>query len=136
MISRRNLLTALGYLGIGNLCLGRTSLSPKAGLSKEKEYLPPHCQALSLVWDTQVKLIRSLETQYAKAQQAKRKEYITAESRWWFDAEERRWEVSRVTEPGTLDTTHSFYVYYLINGKTFASWGVNTEKKIVNLMEV
>jgi hypothetical protein len=104
-------------------------------LSEEKVYLPPHCQALSLVWETQAKLIRKLEIQYAKAEQAKRKEYVSPESRWWFDTEERRWEVARAGAPGILDTTHSFYVHYLINDKAFASWGVNTENRTVALMK-
>ncbi len=135
MISRRHLLSTLGYLGIGTFLFKNTFAQNKAkSPPEEKDDLPPHCEALFLVWSSQQKLIREVETQHAKAEQSKRKEYVSAESRWWFDAEERNWEVCRPCEPGGIDTTHSFVVSYLINGKTVAQWSVDTQEKQVDVV--
>ena len=137
MISRRHLLSTLGYLGIGGFLFKDASAQNKAksSPSEEKDELPPHCEALSLVWSSQQKFIREVETQYAKSEQSKRKEYVSAESRWWFDAEERNWEVTRQGEPGSLDTTHWFNVYYCIKGKTVAQWFVDTEEKRIDIVK-
>ena len=138
MISRRHLISTLGFLGIGSFLFNGTSaqtIAKQQSRTEEKDELPPHCEALSLVWNSQQKLIREVETQHAKTEQAKRKEYISAESRWWFDAEERNWEATRQGEPGTLDTTHIFNVYYSIKGKVVAQWFVNTEEKRVDVVK-
>ena len=135
MISRRHLLSTLGYLGIGSFLFKNTYAQSKikSSSSEEQKELPPHCEALSLVWNSQQKLIREVETQYAKAEQAKQKEYVSAESRWWFDTEKRSWEVNRPTPPGGIDTTHDFVVSYLIDGKVVAKWFVGTSDKQIVL---
>lgn len=137
MNSRRHLLSTLGFLGIGSFLFKKASAqsNSKQSRTEEKVELPPHCEALPLVWNSQQKLIREVETQHAKAEQAKQKEYVSAESRWWFDTDERKWEVARNVSPGTLDSTHWFYVYYYINGKVVAQWFVDTREKSVDVVK-
>ncbi len=137
MISRRHPLSTLGFLGIGSFLFKNASAQSngKQLRTDEKDKLPPHCEALPLVQNSQQKLIREVETLHAKAEQAKQKEYISAESRWWFDAEERNWEVTRPVEPGTLDSTLWFNVYYSINGKVVAQWFVDTREKRVDVVK-
>jgi len=49
---------------------------------------------------------------------------------WWHDTKEREWSVQRPTEPGVLDTTHTFVVKYKINGTVVATWHVDTRTGI------
>jgi len=49
---------------------------------------------------------------------------------WWHDTKEREWSVQRPSEPGVLDTTHTFVVKYKINGTVVATWQVDTRKGI------
>jgi hypothetical protein len=97
--------------------------------------LPPHCEALALVWNTQSALIKTLEVQHAKAEQRKQKEYVSPESRWWFDTDGRNWEVKRPFGPGTIDSTHMFIVNYLILGKVLGAWDVDTRAKTVAVIK-
>jgi len=124
MISRRTLLLLLGSSGL--------LLGPVAGqympdlhpLANDKDALPPHNDALLLVWRTQQEAIRKLELQHASAAQKKQKEYVSAAERWWFDTDNRQWKVSRDVSPGVLDSTHWFSVSYVIDGNTVGSWFV------------
>src|SRR5215204_868470 len=134
MISRRHILSGLGYFGLSGL-LGRAAVvqadTPQPQPDESAPDLPPHCTALSLVWNTQKKRVRDLEIQHAKTEQSKQKSRVSPEERWWFGAEERRWDVTRHGESGSLDTTHIFNVYYSIKGKYVAYWFVNTSEKSV-----
>ena len=125
MISRRRLLASLGFLGIS------IPMPPPLAAAS---VLPPHCEALTLVWSTQGQLIKAVELQHAKAEQSKQKEYVSPESRWWFDAEGRNWEVTRPFEPGDIDSTHMFIVRYHIDGKAVAAWNVDSSKKEVSVI--
>jgi hypothetical protein len=125
MISRRRLLILLGFLGLPTI---------RASAEVERS-LPPHCEALSLVWSVQAEFIKAAELRHAKAEQSKRKEYVSPESRWWFDAEGRSWEVARPFEPGGIDSTHMFRVRYLINGQAVAAWNVDTREKEVSVIK-
>ena len=134
MLSRRRLLILLALLGIP---IRRTLGGGDAGRRPSAEgesALPPHCEALSLVWNTQRGLIRAAELKHAEAEQSRQKEHVSPKSRWWFDADQRSWEVARPGEPGTFDTTHSFTVRYLIGGKPVAVWGVDTRDKEVTFV--
>jgi len=54
---------------------------------------------------------------------------------WWLDVKEREWTVKRPFGPGILDSTHWFIVSYKIDGKTMASWFVDTQEKTVEFQE-
>jgi hypothetical protein len=129
VISRRRLLILLGLSSISAKRAACEGI-PDSKFSAKGE-LPPHCEALRLVWDTQADILQSLELQHAKAEQSKQKEYVTPESRWWFDTDGRSWEVARPFGPGTIDSTHLFTVHYLVKDKALASWSVDTRKKQV-----
>jgi hypothetical protein len=130
VISRRRLLALLGLSGM--MARRVTCEGSPDSKASAKGALPPHCEALSLVWDTQSERIKTFEVQHAQAEQSKQKEYVSAEGRWWFDTDGRSWEVVRPISPGTIDSTHMFIVKYLIEGKVVASWGVDTSKKQVS----
>ena len=109
MIPRRALLIGLAFVGLSRACTRTSSSSLSQAPSTEVSgSLPPHCEALSLVWKTQEEQIKKLELQHAIAQQQKRKEFVGAEGRWWFDTDERRWIVTRPFGPGGVDSTHLF----------------------------
>jgi hypothetical protein len=96
--------------------------------------LPPHCEALSLVWKTQGEVIKNFELKHAIAEQRKHKEYVEADGRWWFDTDERRWSVARPFGPGGIDSTQWFTVTYLVGETESLSWQVNTRKLEVSLI--
>ena len=131
MISRRRLLLLLGVVGFSfsETACARTQTEPESKTSNES--LPPHCEALTLVWNTQAELIKATEIHRAKLEVAKQKEFIGAEGRWWFDTDERDWNVVRPFAPGGIDSTHMFIVTYTINGAKVLLWTVDTEKKEV-----
>jgi len=129
MMLRRTLLLGLAFVGLSR-AFPRISAS-----SLTQASLPPHCEALSLVWKTQKEQIKKLELDHAAAQQRKHKEYITADSRWWFDTDERRWTVTRPFAPGVVDSTHWFTVTYLIGRTEGLSWQVDTRKSEVSLIK-
>ena len=135
MMSRRTLLFVLGYVGLSRVCARPSSSSispdPPADISA---LLPPHSEALSLIWKTQQDQIKSIELKHASAEQKKRKEYVEAEGRWWFDTDERRWTVVRPFGPGGVDSTHWFTVTYLIGTTEKLSWQVDTRKQEVSLI--
>jgi hypothetical protein len=134
MINRRNILLLLGYLGLGALSPKSrviTASASELSVSKTGEELPPHFEALSLIWETQKEQIKALELEHAKKEQSKSKEYISAENRWWHDVDERRWAVERLSPPGNMDTTHIFLCTYIINGRKLITWRVDTRQKHV-----
>ena len=137
MILRRTLLLGLAFVGLSRACT-RTFLGSlaQAFSTDAGGSLPPHCEALSLVWKTQKEQIKKLELDHAAAEQRKHKEYITADSRWWFDTDERRWTVTRPFAPGVVDSTHWFTVTYLIGATESLSWQVDTRKSKVSLIKV
>jgi hypothetical protein len=130
MISRRQLLFFLGLLGLTEATYARAQNEGSSNTTNES--LPPHCEALTLVWNTQADLIKTTETQRAKLEVAKQKESIGAEGRWWFDTDERGWKVTRPFAPGQIDSTHIFLVTYTISGSKVISWTVDTRKKEVS----
>jgi hypothetical protein len=134
MINRRNILLLLGYLGFGALSQN-TRLSEvhasELSLSKAGDELPPHFEALSLIWNTQKEQIKALELEHAKKEQSKSKEYVSADSRWWFDTDERRWAIERLFSPGNIDSRHMFLCTYIIKGKKLITWRVDTKQKYV-----
>ena len=136
MISRRHLLRVLTFFAIGNVLSENGDAQTDARAYNDAVYSsePPHNEALRLVWEDQKNLIRELETEFAKDEQKKYKSYVSPQSRWWFDVDIRKWEVQRAGEPGTLDTTHEFYVWYSMNKAKAACWFVNTEKKTVTAL--
>jgi hypothetical protein len=69
----------------------------------------PHAAALELIFKTQQARIRAVD-----------------QENWWHDVKERSWVVRRPFAPGTIDSTHLFEVSYRIEGKTAASWLVDT----------
>ena len=96
MILRRTLLIGLAFVGLSRAFTSTSSSSLSQAVPTDVSgSLPPHCQALSLVWKTQEEQIKKLELQHANAQQRRRKEYLEADGRWWFDTDERRWTVTR-----------------------------------------
>lgn len=138
MNSRRTILRNIALLGIGTVFSSSSDAQKRSdcqsynGCEPGEERLPQN-DALLLVWNTQRSQIREIETQFAVAEQKKQKEYVTPESRWWFDTDTRRWDVQRPFGPGTMDSTHSFTVTYFINGKEVGSWYVDTNKKVVTI---
>ncbi|HKU72637.1 MAG TPA: hypothetical protein VJR02_01840 [Pyrinomonadaceae bacterium] len=129
MILRRTLLLGLASVGLSQACT-RRSPDPKsqAPSTDVTGSLPPHCEALSLVWKTQEEQIKKLELKHAIAEQRKQKEYVGAEGRWWFDTDERRWTVTRPFGPGGVDSTHWFTVTYFVGSTESLSWHVDTHK--------
>ena len=138
MISRRRLLVFLGFLGLASTaaCFDDEEPLPPNTLTSSApppSALPPHCEALSLVWSRQAEQIKAAELRHANAEQSKGKESVDTEGRWWFDAQTRNWEVVRPVEPGGVDSRHWFTVRYLINGQEVASWSVDTREKTVSV---
>jgi hypothetical protein len=80
--------------------------------SKARVERSPHADAIMVVLDTQGKLIRRVDKE-----------------NWWHDVKQRRWLVKRPFHPGTIDSTHTFMVSYLIEGKSVAAWTVDTRKR-------
>ena len=135
MILRRTLLLGLAFAGLSQACTKTsTSSLSQAPSTDVSGSLPPHCEALSLVWKTQEELIKKLELKHATAEQRKQKEYIEADGRWWFDTDERRWTVTRPFGPGGVDSTHWFTVTYLVGATESLSWHVDTHKLEVSLI--
>lgn len=136
MISRRSLMLVLGYVGLSRVCANPASSSVSTTSSSNiSESLPPHCEALSLVWKTQKDRINEIELKHAGKEQEKRKEKVSASERWWFDTDERRWTVARPFGPGGIDSTHWFTVTYLVGGTESVSWQVDTRKQEVSLIK-
>ena len=50
---------------------------------------------------------------------------------WWHDTKRRTWSAQRPYEPGISDSTHFIHVTYEIDGRTMASWNVNTKTRQV-----
>jgi hypothetical protein len=135
MITRRKLLILLGFLGFTKVSPAQSKQQKNLSLDKTKIDLPPHFEAISLVWQNQKEQIKTVELQHAHKKQSRTKEYINAEGRWWFDTDKRRWDVFRPFEPGGVDSTHMFIVRYFIDDKMFLYWNVNTEDKTVSLLK-
>jgi hypothetical protein len=132
---RRTLLLGLSLVGLSRFCAKPTSsLQSVAPSTDGNGSLPPHCEALSLVWKTQQHQIKELELKHAASEQKKRKEHIGTEGRWWFDTDDRHWTVARPFGPGFIDSTHWFTVTYLVGGSEMLSWEVDTHKQKVTLM--
>jgi len=121
----------LVFVGLSPACTRRSSNSSSTDVSGS---LPPHCEALSLVWKTQEEEIKRLELKHTSAEQRKQKEYVEADGRWWFDTDERRWSVTRPFGPGGVDSTHWFTVTYLPGATETLSWEVDTRKLEVSLI--
>lgn len=132
---RRTLLMGLGIVGFTRACAS-ADLSPKSAepAADKSTFLPPHCEALSLVWESQGPQIKDFELKHATAEQAKQKEYVGPDGRWWFDTDERRWSVTRPFGPGGVDSTHWFVVQYVV-GDAKLAWTVDTEKRKVTLSQ-
>jgi len=135
MISRRQILLFLSVCGLSIRRVAGQYMPDLHPLAKDKEALPPHNLALSLVWRTQQDVICKLELRHATGQQKKEKEHLAPEERWWFDTDNRQWTVRRPIAPGTLDSTHWFSINYLIDGKSVGSWFVDTRKEAVKFSE-
>ena len=136
MILRRTMLLGLAFLGLSPACTKMSSHSlSQASSTDVSGSLPPHCEALSLVWKTQAEQIKKLELKHASAEQQKQKEYVEADGRWWFDTDERRWTVTRPFSPGGFDSTHWFTVTYLVGATGSLSWQVDTRKSEVSLIQ-
>jgi len=82
----------------------------------ERRDISPHAIALALILEKQGSRIAALESD--------------DDSRW-LDMSVREWRVQRYAPPGISDTTEFFTVTYLIDGKTSASWNVNTRRMTV-----
>jgi hypothetical protein len=135
MILRRTVLLGLTFVGLARACTRTSSSSlPQASPTDVSGSLPPHCEALSLVWKTQEEEIKKLELKHAIAEQRKQKEYVGADDRWWFDTDERRWSVTRPFGPGGFDSTHWFTVTCLVGETESLSWQVDTRKSEVSLV--
>ena len=135
MMLRRTLLLGLAFFGLSQACTRTSSNSlSQASSTDVSGLLPPHCEALSLVWKTQQERIKKLELKHATAEQQKQTEYVGADNRWWFDTDERRWTVTRPFSPGGIDSTHWFTVTYLIGATESLSWQVDTRKSEVSLI--
>lgn len=133
---RRTLLLTLGFVGLSGACAkpGR-GLQSVAFSPDGDDSLPPHCEALSLVWKKQRDQIKDLELKHATAEQKKQKEYVGPEDRWWFDTDQRHWTVARPFGPGGVDSTHWFTVTYSISESQKLSWHVDTRKQEVSLIK-
>jgi hypothetical protein len=128
---RRTLLMSLGIVGLGRACAKTDSSSQPAAVSvDESDSLPPHYEALSLVFKNEGDQIKTLEHKHASAEQAKQKEYVGSGGRWWFDTDERTWSVTRPFGPGGIDSTHWFVVTYSVGAQKL-SWSVDTRKRKV-----
>ncbi len=135
MILRRTLLLGLAFVGLSRACNGTSSGSLSQDSPTDvSASLPPHCEALSLVWKTQKEEIKKLELKHAIAEQRKQKESVEADGRWWFDTDERRWSVTRPFGPGGFDSTHWFTVTYRVGETETLSWQVDTRKSEVSLI--
>ena len=132
MIARRNILLLLGYIGLGSIFRINTLSARNAS---NVSSLPPHIEALSLVWSTQQAQIKAIESKHAVKDNVMGREAVNTEGRWWFDVDARNWEVARPYPPGTLDSTHLFDVRYLIKGKELGWWRVETRKKEVTVIK-
>jgi hypothetical protein len=136
MMLRRTLLLGLGLVGLSRVCgKPNSSLRSIPPSADGNDSLPPHCEALALVWKKQPDQIKELELRHANAEQKKQKEYVGADSRWWFDTDERRWTVARPFAPGGIDSTHWFTVTYIVGASEKLSWHVDTSKQEVTLMK-
>ena len=89
-----------------------------SAFAQNSQEISPHAEALMLVFSTQQEIIRKVD-----------------QNHWWFDIEERKWIVKRPFRPGYIDSTHTFFVSYMINEKVVARWSVDTKYKEVSLME-
>jgi hypothetical protein len=96
--------------------------------------MPPHCDALSLVWSTQQDFIHELEVGYRAEAQRGGHEPVGGEG-WWFDLARRDWEVQRPVGPGIFDSTHWFTVCYRIEGQELATWFVDTREKKIDVQQ-
>ena len=134
LISRRNLLFALGLLGLCRISSKGASVESISRVDSSNP-LPPHCEALSLVWKTQQNEIKALELKHAVTEQKRTKEYVSAEERWWFDTDDRRWGILRPFGPGGVDSTHWFIVTYVVGKDKKLSWQVDTRKQEVSLLK-
>ncbi|HLG14675.1 MAG TPA: hypothetical protein VJH03_09280 [Blastocatellia bacterium] len=103
--------------------------------AKTEDEIPPHCEALSIVWATQQEMIKQLEIAYATAEQKKQKENIGTDGRWWFDTAKRQWDVQRPFAPGGFDSTHWFLVKYSIDDQAVANWFVDTRNRKVDIQK-
>ena len=136
MMLRRTLLLGLAFVGLSRMCTGTHSSSlPQASAIDASLSLPPHYEALSLVWKTQGEEIKKLELNHAMAEQRKQGRSGEANGRWWFDTDERRWTVTRPFSPGGFDSTHLFTVTYLVGTTESLSWQVDTRKLEVSLIQ-
>jgi len=88
------------------------------GAEEKDSETSPHGDAIMLVLTTQQETIRKVD-----------------QENWWLDIKEREWTVKRPFGPGILDSTHWFIVSYKIDGKTVASWFVDTGEKKVEFQE-
>ena len=132
---RRTLLLTLGFVGLSQACAKPSSSLQSVAVSPDgNDSLPPHCEALSLIWKHHRDQIKELELTYASAEQKKQKEYVDAAGRGWFDTDERRWTISRPFGPGGVDSTHWFTVTYLVGESQKLSWHVDTRKQEVSLI--
>ncbi|HEX7333837.1 MAG TPA: hypothetical protein VF290_20205 [Pyrinomonadaceae bacterium] len=133
MILRRTMLLGLAFLGLSPACTKTSSNSlSQASATDVSGSLPPHCEALSLVWKTQAEQIKLLELKHVSAGQQKESVGIDG---WWFDTDERRWTVTRPFAPGVMDSTHWFTVTYLVGATESLSWQVDTRKSEVSLIQ-
>lgn len=133
MMLRRTLLLGLACVGLSRGCAETSSSSVSQVPSTDvNDSLPPHCDALSLVWKTQQNQIKELEFKHAKAEHQK-EGGLGEPDRWWFDTDERRWTVTRPFPPGGVDSTHWFEVTYLVGSTQTLSWHVDTRKQEVSL---
>ncbi|HMT09313.1 MAG TPA: hypothetical protein PKA82_15020 [Pyrinomonadaceae bacterium] len=136
MITRRSLFKSSLALAATALFSSKVDAQAVADLyiyngTKAAVEKSPHCEALELVFQLKKSEIRDVETKFAVAEGKKTKSYVKPEADWWFDAFERRWDVQRPFEPGTIDSTHDFLVAYSINNSKVGNWAVNTKDKTV-----
>lgn len=86
MMLRRTLLLGLAYVGLSRACAETSSSSVSQAPSTDvNDSLPPHCEALSLVWKTQQNRIKELELKHANAEQRNQEGFVGPDGRWWFD---------------------------------------------------
>ena len=88
-----------------------------------------------MVWQTQQDQIIALELKHATVEQKEIREYVSAEERWWFDTDDRRWNVLGPFGPGGVDSTHWFMVTYIVGKDKKLVWQVDTRKREVSLLK-
>ncbi len=96
---------------LAHVCLTGSSATPSSAVAQAPVELSPHAAALDLVFQTQVQVIRRLDTEH-----------------WWHDTKERTWRVRRPFAPGPIDSTHTFEVTYRIDGRDVGAWSVDTRR--------